>query len=145
MALLLFLFTAHSGVKAQCNEFTKKECLPKLSPYTFNGQMNNAVLNQGETAELQLTFYQNQEYRILVTGEENLGQLQFQLLDTDYNILYDSKDEGYVSFWDFMVEDTDDFIIRVLVPDSEHENQIESGCVSIVIGFRAFGSRTIFK
>jgi hypothetical protein len=116
-----------------------------LNPYTFNGQLNNAVLSQGETAELQLTFYKDQEYRILVKGETQLGKLQFQLFDTEYNLLYDNADEDHTNIWDFMVESTDDFIIRVLVPENMTKGEIESGCVSILIGFRAFGSRTIFK
>lgn len=143
--LLLCIFTLPIGLVAQCNEYTKKECIPQLSPYTFNGQLNSAVLSQGETAELQLTFYKDQEYRILVKGEDNLGDLQFQLFDTEYNLLYDNSDEDYTNLWDFMVESTDDFIIRVLIPEDETKVELESGCVSILIGFRAFGSRTIFK
>ncbi|MPQ48053.1 hypothetical protein GCQ56_13685 [Marinifilum sp. N1E240] len=143
--LLLCIFALPIGLVAQCNEYTKKECIPQLSPYTFNGQLNSAVLSQGETAELQLTFYKDQEYRILVKGEDNLGDLQFQLFDTEYNLLYDNSDEDYTNLWDFMVESTDDFIIRVLIPEDETKVELESGCVSILIGFRAFGSRTIFK
>ena len=150
--LLVFFFALPSISLAQCNEYTKKECIPQLTPYTFNGQLNAAVLSEGETAELQLTFYKDQEYRILVKGEKNLGNIHFQLFDTDYNLLYDNADENYTRTWDFMVESTDDFIIRVVVPESKTKqdiqkvkHNIESGCVSILIGFRAFGSRTIFK
>ncbi|MBN2597026.1 hypothetical protein [Labilibaculum sp.] len=143
--LIFYLFALPNIVPAQCNEYTKKECIPKLTPYTFNGQLNNSVLSEGETAELQLTFYKDQEYRILVEGEDNLGKIQFQLFDTDYNLLYDNADEDYTNLWDFMVESTDDFVIRVLIPENQKTERIESGCVSISIGFRAFGSRTIFK
>lgn len=143
--LLLFIFCLPECIFAQCNEYTKKECIPLLSPYTFNGQLNNTVLSQGETAELQLTFYKDQEYRILVKGEDNLDKLQFQLYDTDYNLLYDNADEDFIELWDFMVESTDDFIIRILVPENINKTNLESGCVSILVGFRAFGSRTIFK
>ena len=143
--LIICLFALPTVLSAQCNEYTKKECIPQLTPYTFNGQLNNAVLSEGETAELQLTFYKDQEYRILVEGEDSLGKIQFQLYDTDYNLLYDNADEDHTNLWDFMVESTDDFVIRVLVPNDEFKEQIESGCVSILVGFRAFGSRTIFK
>ncbi|WP_372752312.1 hypothetical protein [Labilibaculum sp.] len=143
--LIFYLLALPNLLLAQCNEYTKKECIPALTPYTFNGQLNNAVLSEGETAELQLTFYKDQEYRILVEGENNLGNIQFQLFDTDYNILYDNSDEDYTNIWDFMVESTDDFILRILVSKDESKEKIESGCVSILVGFRAFGSRTIFK
>ncbi|PCH69020.1 MAG: hypothetical protein COC06_08315 [Bacteroidales bacterium] len=143
--LIFYLSALPTILLAQCNEYTKKECIPQLTPYTFNGQLNNAVLSEGETAELQLTFYKNQEYRILVEGEDSLGEIQFQLFDTDYNLLYDNSDEDHTKLWDFMVESTDDFIIRILIPENQQREKIESGCVSILIGFRAFGSRTIFK
>ncbi|MDE5419236.1 hypothetical protein L3049_14645 [Labilibaculum sp. DW002] len=143
--LIICLFALPTLLAAQCNEYTKKECIPQLNPYTFNGQLNNAVLSEGETAELQLTFYKDQEYRILVEGENSLGKIQFQLYDTDYNLLYDNSDEDHTNLWDFMVESTDDFVIRVLIPNDEEKEKVESGCVSILVGFRAFGSRTIFK
>jgi len=130
---------------AQCNEYSKKECLPLLKPFTFSGQLNNAVMSQGETAELQLTFYKDQEYRLLVKGEDNLGKIQYQMYDTDYNLLYDSASEEFPIFWDFMVENTDDFIIRVIIPEGYSPKNIESGCVAILVGFRAFGTRTFFK
>lgn len=130
---------------SQCNEFTKKDCIPLLDPYTFNGQLNNTVLTEGETAELQLTFYADQEYRVLVAGEDQLGKIRFQLLDVEYNILYDNKDEGFVKYWDFSVESTDEFIVRVIVDQNQNNENLESGCVSILVGFRAFGSRTLFK
>jgi len=130
---------------SQCNEFTKKDCIPLLDPYTFNGQLNNTVLTEGETAELQLTFYADQEYRVLVAGEDQLGKIRFQLLDVEYNVLYDNKDEGFVKYWDFSVESTDEFIVRVIVDQNQDNEDLESGCVSILVGFRAFGSRTLFK
>lgn len=143
--LIIALTCVSSFAFSQCNEFTKKDCIPLLSPYTFNGQLNNTVLSEGETAELQLTFYADQEYRILVAGEDQLGQIRFQLLDVEYNILYDNKDENFTKVWDFSVESTDDFIVRVMVDQNMNPEDTESGCVSMLIGFRAFGSRTLFK
>jgi len=143
--LIFYLSALPTILLAQCNEYTRKECIPQLTPYTFNGQLNNAVLSEGETAELQLTFYKDQEYRILIKGEDNLGKIQFQLFDVNYNLLYDNSEEDHTNLWDFMVESTDDFIIRVLIPENKQKEIVESGCVSILIGFRAFGMRTIFK
>jgi len=67
------------------------------------------------------------------------------LLDVEYNVLYDNKDEDYTKVWDFSVESTDDFIVRVMVDQNMNPEDTESGCVSMLIGFRAFGSRTLFK
>ncbi len=143
--LIAGLLLIGRGVSAQCNEYTKKECIPLLSPYTFNGQLNNTVLYQGETAELQLTFYKDQEYRILVKGEDLLQKVHFELFDTDYNKIYDNAEDNFAEKWDFEVQNTDDFIVRVSIPEAKLDSIPESGCLSILVGFKAFGSRTIFK
>lgn len=143
--LLFYLFFIPCIAFTQCNEFTKKECIPLLSPYSFNGQFNNGVLGEGEIAELHLTFHKDQEYRILVKGEDNLCKPQFQVLDSDRKILYTNADKNFLNTFDFEVESTDNFIIRVQVPVDNANDTFESGCVSILVGFRAFGSRTIFK
>ena len=50
--------------QAQCKSFTKKRCIPELGEYVFNGQLNTAVLTRGEEAELMLSFYSGQKYRM---------------------------------------------------------------------------------
>jgi len=122
---------------AQCKGFTKKECLPQLKPYVYNGQLNSAVLNEGDVAELLLTFYSGQDYRIFVCSQEMLGNVEFKLLDTDKNTLFYNKDHDYVKFWDFKSNSTQQLIVQVCIPQSEVKSEIvQSGCVSILAGFK---------
>jgi len=122
---------------AQCKGFTKKECLPQLKPYVYNGQLNSAVLNEGDVAELLLTFYSGQDYRIFVCSQEMLGNVEFKLLDTDKNTLFYNKDHDYVKFWDFKSNSTQQLIVQVRIPQSEVKSEIvQSGCVSILAGFK---------
>jgi len=124
-------------VNAQCKGFTKKECLPQIKPYVYNGQLNSAVLNEGDVAELLLTFYNNQDYRIYICSQELLGNVEFKLLDTDRNTLFYNKDHDYVKFWDFKSNSTQQLIVQVRVPQSEVKKEIvNSGCVSIIVGFK---------
>lgn len=124
-------------VNAQCKGFTKKECLPQIKPYVYNGQLNSAVLNEGDVAELLLTFYNDQDYRIYICSQEILGNVEFKLLDTDRNTLFFNKDHDYVKFWDFKSNSTQQLIVQVRVPLSEIKKEIvNSGCVSIIVGFK---------
>ncbi|MBI5541314.1 MAG: hypothetical protein HY951_14705 [Bacteroidia bacterium] len=124
-------------VNAQCKGFTKKECMPALKPYVYNGQLNSAVLNEGDVAELLLTFYSGQDYRIYVCAQEMLGNLEFKLLDTDRNTLFYNKDHDFVKFWDFKSNSTQQLIVQVRVPQAEVKSEIiQSGCVSILVGFK---------
>lgn len=131
-ALISFSFVSN----AQCKQFTKKYCLPTIEPFTYNGQLNSAVLNEGDVAELLLTFYSGQSYRIMVCNQETLGTLQFKLLDTERNLIFDNKDHDSVTFWDFKANSTQQLIVQVIVPELEKRvDMVASGCVSILVGF----------
>lgn len=131
-----FLFGAQQIVSAQCKTFTKNECKPKLSPYIYNGQLNSAVLNEGDFAELMLTFYSNQEYRIVVCAAEELGQVIFRLLDMNGNEIFTNEDHNMIDHWDFATNSTQQLRVEVSVPESEKKGELyKSGCVSILVGF----------
>ena len=136
---LLFIgliFSLQMTTFGQCKSFTKNECKPKLSPYIYNGQLNSAVLNEGDVAELMLTFYSEQDYRILVCGAEELGDIEFILKDAGGQELFTNSDHKMVSFWDFQTKSTQQLIIEVSVPQTSTGELYKSGCVSILVGFK---------
>lgn len=122
---------------AQCRSFTKKKCLPELEGYVQNDNFNSAVLIPGDEAELLLTFYADKEYRLLVCGHPILGDLDFEVLDTDEEVIYsnaDAENEGKTKF-DFKVATTQQLIVRIRVPEAETASTlIHEGCVSVMIG-----------
>ena len=121
---------------AQCKGFVKKQ-IPKLAPFIHNGQINSSVLLTGDHAELTLTFYSGQTYRIMVSAQETLGDAFFLMKDANRNQIFSSKDQGKFDYWDFTVESTQQLTIEVLVPDVESPTGlVPSGCVSILVGFK---------
>jgi hypothetical protein len=143
--ILLFfvmLFTYTNNLSAQCNSFAKKKCLPSLSPYTHNGQLNSTQLGAGETAELAMTFYSGQNYRLKVCHDPSIEGVYFKLKDSDHKELYNSHDKDSQHF-DFNVKSTQQMFIEVVVPDhkdGEHSKGghdiTHSGCVSVLVGFK---------
>ena len=123
------------GAEAQCKTFIKNECKPKLAPYIYNGQMNSAVLNQGDMAELMLTFYSNQDYRIVVCSD-GLGDVTFRLLDLQGKELFTNADHNYTDYWDFSTNSTQLLTVEVSVPENTTDEESKSGCVSILVGFK---------
>ncbi len=122
---------------AQCRSFTKKRCLPQLEGYIQNDNFNSAVLIPGDEAELLLTFYAGKEYRLLVCGHPVLGDLQFEVLDTDEDLIYSNngKDGDAGSMFDFKVSSTQQLIVRIRVPDVESPTTLlHEGCVSVMVG-----------
>lgn len=126
-----------SAVNAQCSTFLKKKCMPKIQPFTLNGQVNTSTLSSGQKTALNLTFYSGQDYRIVVCGQPQLGDLSFKVLDMNKKVVFDSKKNDYPDFWDFKVKNTQQFIVEVQVPESESTSSVlPSGCVSIMVGFK---------
>jgi hypothetical protein len=134
LPLLLMLPLASN---AQCRSFTKKRCLPQLEGYIQNDNFNSAVLIPGDEAELLLTFYAGKEYRLLVCGHPVLGDLQFEVLDTDEQLIYsnDGKTGEAQSSFDFKVASTQQLIVRIRVPDTDSPSTLlHEGCVSVMVG-----------
>ena len=131
IALLPFM-----DASAQCKGFVKKQ-IPKLAPFIHNGQINSSVLLSGDHAELTLTFYSGQTYRIMVASQEVLGDTYFVMKDASKGQLFSSKEQGKFDYWDFTVESTQQLTIEVIVPDSDSPTGlVPSGCVSILVGFK---------
>jgi len=121
---------------AQCKGFVKKQ-IPKLAPFIHNGQINSSVLLSGDHAELTLTFYSGQTYRIMVSAQETLGKVAFTMKDATKNVLFNSKEQNNAEYWDFTVESTQQLSIEVVVPDVDvPSGLVPSGCVSILVGFK---------
>lgn len=137
IAIALILGMHSTKGVSQCKSFIAKQCMPKISPFTHNGQLNSTTLMEGETAELLMTFYSGQDYRILVCAQKILGQAQFKLLDANRNVVFDSK-QGTSDFWDFSVKSTQQLIIQVSIPKPEESPNsfVQSGCVAVLIGFK---------
>jgi len=134
--LLGIVLSVQTSGFAQCKTFTKNECQPKLSPYIYNGQLNSAVLNEGDIAELMLTFYSNQEYRIIVCAANELGPVKFRLLDASGNEIFSNSDHAMIDHWDFTTNSTQQLVVEVSVPESvDGKDLSRSGCVSILVGF----------
>jgi hypothetical protein len=138
LLLCLSLFSIDSN--AQCKRFTKRNCVPSLAPFVHNGQLTSAIFNPGETADIEMTFNAGKEYRIIVCGQEMLGNVQFKVLDKSRKVIYKSGEDETNPSWDFKVASTQQLIIQIVVPKVDQKNQLTQltpqGCVSILIGFK---------
>lgn len=135
--LSLFFLLISIGADAQCKYFTERKCLPQLAPFQNNGQINTTVLFEGDSATLKMTFFSEQEYRLLICSHSSLGDsVHFKIRDLDNELLYKSQGKG--NSWDFKVNSTQDLMVTVLIP-RQKDNMTglpQSGCVSVILGFK---------
>ncbi len=135
--VLSLLLSISSTASSQCKNFVKKHCLVDLDPFVYDGQLNSAILTEGDIAELLLTLYADQDYRILVCGQEILGDIEFNLFDTNRNLIFSNKDHDFTTNWDFKSNSTQQLIVQVIVPKQEStSNMLHNGCIAILKGFK---------
>lgn len=122
---------------AQCRSFAKNKCIPQLEPYTFNETFNAAQLSPGEEAEVNMTFYSGQEYRLLVCVHPSLGDVNWKLVDAGNRIVFESLADEPKSTFDLKVESTTQLKVQVYVPEKKAANDlVPVGCVTILMGYK---------
>jgi len=135
--LLAILLVLPLSINAQCKGFAKKICKAELDPYIHDGNFHAAVLTEGEEAELYKTFYSDTEYRIAVCGSEQLPKIEFKVVDINNNVLYSNKEHNFSRTWDFKLQSSQQLKIIVKVyPSSKNVEEVQSGCVAIMFGFK---------
>jgi len=134
--ILFFAFNAQT-INAQCKQFAKNTCKVGLAPYQHDGNYHAAVLLEGEEAELYKTFYSDTDYRIGVCGANNLGDIEFSVVDGSGKVLYNNKYNDFEWKWDFRLEASQQLKIVVKVPVTDGlAEEPKEGCVAIMFGFK---------
>ena len=136
--LSIVIIISFSQALAQCKTFAKKDCIPEMSPYIHDGQINSTLIAEGESIELYKTFYEGQDYRVLVCVGEKFKnkKVRIRLLDHNRKVLYDSQDQQYAMSWDFVANSTQQVIIEVsAVKNTDEKAELVTDCVAILIGF----------
>ena len=109
-----------------------------MAPYKSSENFNAAQLAPGEDAQVDLTFYSGQEYRLLICAHPILGTVNWQLLDANGKTLFESTPENPVDHFDFKVATTQKLSVHIDVPkgDKGGNNMLTVGCVGILLGHK---------
>jgi len=129
--IYLFSIISYSGY-SQCKDFSVNTCKLALHPFIHDGMYNAHVLSTGESAELFKTFFAELNYRVLVCKSDKIQSIQMVVMDTKHNVLYTYNLDEKANTWDLVLQSSQQLIIGLNI---KKQDQIESGCVSILIGF----------
>ena len=138
IAFSIVFIAATQFTFGQCRNIAKK-CLPDMVPYIYTGQLNSVELAEGETAELGMTFYTGQEYRVIVCASSVLGDLNFNIYDKDRKSIFSNKDHKNAQSWDFKVNSTEEYTVEIIVPKDKNYKVAPIsglGCVAVLVGFK---------
>jgi hypothetical protein len=135
--VVCLLLSSHISF-SQCKSIAKK-CLPDIAPYIYTGQLNSVEMTEGESAELGITFYAGQEYRVIMCASTALGILNFKIFDKDHKSIFSNNEHKDVQQWDFKVNSTEEYTVEIVVPKSRNYKAApidNMGCVAILVGFK---------
>lgn len=138
LTLSVIFIAATQLVFGQCRNIAKK-CLPDMVPYIYTGQLNSVEMAEGESAELGMTFYSGQDYRIIICASSVLGELNFNILDKDRKSIFSNKDHKNAQSWDFKINSTEEYTVEIIVPKNKAYKVAPisgMGCVAVLIGFK---------
>lgn len=136
LAVVAGIATANESA-AQCRSFARNNCIPELAPYKFNETFSAAQLAPGEEAEVNLTFYSGQDYRVMVCADKVLDAVNWKLVDASNKIVFESFADDPKRTFDLRVENTQQMKVMVWVPDkSKASGMVPVGCVVILVGFK---------
>lgn len=130
------LVCSASEAMAQCRSFAKNKCLSELAPYKFNETFNGAQLSPGDEAEVNLTFYSGQEYRIMVCSHPILGEVNWKIVDAYNKIVFESLADAPKRYYDVKSTSTAQMKVVVWVPEKGNSSMVHVGCVAILMGFK---------
>lgn len=135
--ILLLAIGVTGQAYSQCKSFTKNTCRPVLEEFIPNENYNSTLLVPGDEAELNLTFFGGQEYRLLVCSHPLLGDVKFTVFDDQKNELFAQRDGEDKNYFDFKPEATQKLKVRINVPVNDNPNElIHEGCVTVMVGYR---------
>jgi hypothetical protein len=133
--VVLFFFASTNVAHSQCKNFAKKECKPLLENFVHDGNYNGIVLNVDEDVELHKAFFSGQKYRMVVCREDFLPPINFKVLNSDFEILYDNKTDGYSHKYDFELDESETLIISLkFITENEEYDKSMNGCVVMLFG-----------
>ncbi len=130
-----FLVFFSISVSAQCRSFVKNNCGEAMAGYVIGENFNAAKLMPGDEAEMPMTFYTDQQYRVMVCNHPILKGVEFQLVDSDDQVLFDNSGDISKNAFDFKMAGTDNLTIKIKVHEGGADTGINpQGCVAVMIG-----------
>lgn len=133
-SLALLLYTPNAG--AQCNSFTKRVCLPELSPYFSNGQLHTTLLKEDNNAVVKLSLSKGLSYRIVICKSEDDMVLEYELANKNGKVFVDAELNEDSKTLDLAVQESALYDLRLHIKKENATKSITSSCVSVLVGFK---------
>jgi hypothetical protein len=133
---LFWLFVCSSSFSgfAQCDEKkVRKLTTTHLGEYSYETASFRPVSGFGSTKVIDAFFiaYGEEKYRVVNLCHGHEGEMGFEILDANRNVLFSNAKSTNGDKFDFIAKASGDYIIRFKYPSDS-----KSGCVAYAIGYK---------
>ena len=147
LSLIWMIVSAVTAFAQDCTDYHQFHC--QYADYTFfySRQSKSALFKRGQTSELKIIAYGEEDYYIAVCAHRKFGDIHFRILEDteDSTLIYDNAENEYSESVIFTNELTRNLIIQVRVPEGTSKGDTDRRCVGVVIQFRKTGSEGEIK
>lgn len=133
--LIVFITINIQETNAQCIDFVKTEGFDKLNTelYVPEGRFDALTLSEGDKLKVYKSFFRGRTYKVVVTAEENIPKLYFQVKTMQGEIIFDNSQNNNAGSWEYTSDRNQNLMITVELP-SNSNSQNETGCVAVILG-----------
>jgi len=136
IVIIILLVFKNKTYSQDCSDYYKK-CENADKSYTASGMSRGIKLTKGSTYELNLTIYANRDYFISFEGEKSLGDIQFVILDSENQILYNNSVDEFKQFTNIITDVTTQLKIQLITqPDVYKPNSTTKYCAGIFVAYK---------
>jgi hypothetical protein len=94
----------------------------------------SAFGNKKSLIEAAFSVYSQEHYRVLSLCQGFSDVVEFNIYDTDRNLIFSNKSDKSVTHYDFIAQKSGDFTIEFRVPSQDVKNP--NPCVAFAIGYK---------
>jgi len=95
----------------------------------------SAFGNKKSLIEAAFSVYSQEHYRVLNLCQGFSDVVEFNIYDTDRNLIFSNKSDKSVTHYDFIAQKSGDFTIEFRVPSMDVKNP--NPCVAFAIGYKS--------
>lgn len=123
---------------AQCSDRSIKKLTKEgLNTYIFESaafKPLSAFGNKKSSIEAAFSVYSQENYRVLNLCDGFSDLVEFNVYDTDRNLLFSNKSEKSTRHYDFVAQKSGDYTIEFRIPSADVKNP--KPCVAFAIGYK---------
>ncbi len=139
ISLSLLLQISSNLTFSQCNSFVKKVDLSALDEFSYCGEVKVAQMYRSDSAEVSMKLSARTKYRILVSAQEYLGDLQLEVMNSSDELMSIPIEDNDLKYWEIFSDEKERADIKIKFKRDELHKRSNhrinaSGCVVLAVG-----------